>query len=395
MLTERDRYRRGNSGRGWCGLLTLGLALPLASALPLPLASQEGSWESVLAEFSARIDAEVAQDGVGGITAGVFVGTELIWARGFGFADRERHLPATVGTIYRIGSISKSFTAIAMMQVAEEGKLELDGPVVDVLPALAGLQDRPEGAAPVTFRHLASHTSGLNREPGLEGYDHGPLGAWEDKILACIPTTAFFGRPGDQYRYSNIGFGILGLAVSRAAGVPFMQLVEERVIEPLGMRRTTFALTPETWPHMAKGYTVRRDGSVNTEVPYREHAGRGYKVPNGGVYSTVGDLALFAGGVSGHATRAILSPVSRATVRTVQTPEDPERGYSLGFQIYPQADGTVFMGHGGSVPGYNAHLIFEPESGVGVVMLRNYGGGATNLGRASRELLTALMRTHR
>ncbi|MFG1691619.1 serine hydrolase domain-containing protein, partial [Gemmatimonadota bacterium] len=292
-------------------LVSLWLALVLCGTTPT--AAQESTWDSLIADFSARIAEDVATDGVGGITAGIVVGTDPLWGRGFGFADRERHIPATVNTIYRVGSVSKSFTAVAMMQAAERGLLALDDPVVEVLPALSGLADRPEGAVPITFRHLGSHTSGLVREPELERAAYGPLNEWEDKILASIPTTSFFERPGVQYQYSNIGYGILGLATSRAAGVPFMDLVMEGIVETLGMTSTFFALTPETWPHMAKGYANRRfgpvdpenppgeDDLVNTEDPFREHSGRGYKVPNGGVYSTIADLGLFIAGMTGAA----------------------------------------------------------------------------------------------
>ncbi len=386
-------------------LVSLSLALVLGGATPA--VAQERSWDSIIADFSAQIAADVATDGVGGISAGIVVGTDLLWGRGFGFADRERHIPATVNTIYRIGSVSKSFTAVAMMQAVERGVLSLDDPVVEVLPALEGLLDRPEGAVPITFRHLASHTSGLIREPRLERAAYGPLNGWEDKILSSIPTTPFFELPGAQYQYSNIGYGILGLATSRAAGVPFMDLVMEGIVEPLGMTSTFFALTPETWPHMAKGYANRRFGPVdpedppqeedlaNTEGPYREHAGRGYKVPNGGVYSTIADLGLFIAGMTGAAPRAVLSHDGRAEMMRAQTPEGGDRLYGLGFSINDTEDGPRLVGHGGSVSGYNVYMVFEPKSAIGVVILRNYNRGGTNLGEAARGLLLALLEVHR
>ena len=386
-------------------LVSLSLALVLCWATTA--AAQERSWDDIIADFSAQIAADVENDGVGGITAGIVVGRDLLWGRGFGFADRERHIPATVSTIYRVGSVSKSFTAVAMMQAAEGGLFALDDPVEGVLPALSGLADRPAGAIPVTFRHLASHTSGLIREPQLERAAYGPLNEWEDKILASIPTTSFFERPGVQYQYSNIGYGILGLATSRAAGVPFMDLVMEGIVETLGMTSTFFALTPDTWPRMAKGYANRRFGPVdpdnppsdedlvNTEDPYREHSGRGYKVPNGGVYSTIADLGLFIAGMTGAAPRAILSPEGRAEMMRVQTPESGDRLYGLGFFIYDTEDGTRLVGHSGSVSGYSVYMLLEPKSAIGVIVLRNYNRGGTNLGEAASSLLLDLLEAHR
>jgi CubicO group peptidase (beta-lactamase class C family) len=243
---------------------------------------------------------------------------------------------------------------------------------------------------PITFRHLASHTAGLIREPELEGSTEGPLEYWEDKILASIPTTSFYAPPGESYRYSNIGFGILGYSLSRVSGIPFMELVDASIFRPLGMASSGFVVTPAFSEQLATGYERRRDGTVDAELPYLEHVGRGYKVPNGGVYSTVGDLGRFVAGLTGAATVPILGPEGRHLIRIPQTPGGDDL-YSFGFRIHRREGAPDLVGHGGSVAGYNAHLIFEPDSGIGVVLLRNYGGGATNLGRAARELAWRLV----
>ena len=141
---------------------------------------------------------------------------------------------------------------------------------------------------------------------------------------------------------------------------------------------------------LATGYERRRDGRVDAEFPYLEHVGRGYKVPNGGVYSTVGDLGRFVAGLTGAATVPVLGPEGRKLIRSSQTPEEGAQ-YSFGFSISRREGAPDLIGHGGSVAGYNAHLIFEPETGIGVVLLRNYGGGTTNLGGAARELLWKLV----
>jgi len=265
-------------------------------------------WQEALTDFGQRLAREVELDGIGGISAGVVVGRDLVWAQGFGWADVEGRILAGVNSIYRVGSISKSFTAVALLQLWERGYLELDDHVADAVPELTQLVDRPPGADPITFRQLASHTAGLIREPLLEGSTDGPLEFWEDKIRASIPTTSFYAIPGESYRYSNIGFGILGYSLSKVAGIPFMELVDAGVIRPLGMHSTGFVVTPAIAEQLAAGYVVRRDGTVDAETPYREHVGRGYKVPNGGIYSTVGELARFIAGITGAATVPILGP---------------------------------------------------------------------------------------
>jgi CubicO group peptidase (beta-lactamase class C family) len=156
------------------------------------------------------------------------------------------------------------------------------------------------------------------------------------------------------------------------------------------MNASGFVVTPAFAEQLATGYVERRDGTVSAEIPYLEHVGRGYKVPNGGVYSTVGDLGRFVAGLTGAATVPILGPEGRDLIRIPQTPEGDDH-YSFGFRIHRREGSPDLVGHGGSVAGYNAHMIFEPESGIGVLLLRNYGDGETNLGRVARELLWSLV----
>lgn len=385
---------------------------PLAAAAPRPYAATivfllgflgilllpsaaAGQDADVIDAFSRQIAADVEADGIGGITAAVFKGDQVLWSQGFGWADPENRVPAGVRTIYRTGSISKSVTAILMADLVEEGTVALDDAVVDHLPEVAGFGDPPADMAPITLRQLASHTAGLIREPELEGAAAGPIEDWGYKILASIPHTRYDTMPGARYQYSNIGYGVLGYALQRAAGTSFMDLVEDRLFEPLGMRSSTFIVGPDLWRRVAVGFANGADGEVNADFPALEHEGRGYKVPNGGVYATVGNLATFAAAVMGMTEHELLEPATRRDVMTVQTPEDPDAGYGLGFSIRPVAleggDDVRFVGHGGSVAGYNMYLVFEPESGYGVALGRNYNRGATSLGEAGNGLLRALL----
>ena len=265
--------------------------------------------------------------------------------------------------------------------------LGLDDPIAGILPEVEALTDAKPGQAALTFRHLASHTGGLIREPTLQGATSGPIGSWESKILESIPATGYQTGPGEAYSYSNIGYGILGLALSRATGRPFMDLVTERIFRPLGMSSSTFVVGNSLRRRLAAGYENRND-EIDAAFPAREHAGRGYKVPNGGVYSTVGDLARFAAGVSG--ALRLLDEDTRAAMLSIETPESDIVGYGLGFSLRRDGDGTLWANHGGSVAGYTAHLLFDPESQLGVVLLRNYNAGETNLGQAALDLARKL-----
>jgi CubicO group peptidase (beta-lactamase class C family) len=352
----------------------------------------ESTFAGPLARFEEQLKLDVEQDGVGAVTAAVMIGDSLVWARAFGWVDREAERAAEIETIYRTGSISKTFTAVLFMRLVERGTVGLDDPVVTYLPEFELLDGPPEEVRSITLRQLASHTGGLIREPGLEHAAAGPIDRWESKVLQSIPITSLQSTPGAEYSYSNIGFGILGLALSRAANRPFMELVREFVFDPLEMRSSTFVVPPGLESRLAVGYANRPDGSVNAELPALEHSGRGYKVPNGGVYSMVEDLGQFMAGLSGSSATELLSADSRREMLAVQTPESPSRGYGLGLSLRTTETGIWLAGHGGSVAGYNAYMVFDPDSKIGVVLLRNYNRGETNLGRAASGLLEELAR---
>ena len=349
------------------------------------------AWNAAISRFEQRMEAQVAADDVGGVSAAVARGSDVVWARAFGWADRDRRIPAGVGSIYRTGSISKTVTAVAMMRAVERGYIDLDQPLSDIFPATARFPGAMAGAPAPTVRQFASHTSGLVREPDWDIAASGPIEIWQERIVESIPLSRFQTAPGVEYSYSNIGYGTLGLAVARAVGRPFMDFVEEDVFKPLGMTSSTFVIGPELAPRLAAGYVNRGDGNPDPEQPAREHAGRGYKVPNGGVYSTVLDLARFMGALQGRASPAILSEESVAEMSRVHTPEDADNGYGLGVMIRTADDGARLVGHSGSVAGYNAYMLFEPESGLGVVLLRNYNQGEASLGASGQELLVELL----
>jgi CubicO group peptidase (beta-lactamase class C family) len=351
-------------------------------------------WDAVLEAFAAQLSADVETDAVGGIVAGVMVDGDLVWARAFGLADRDRGIPMGTASISRTGSISKSVTAALMMRLVDLGVVRLDDPVEGRLPEIGLIRDPPPGAPPITFRHLASHTAGIIREPELEGAAAGPIGQWEDKVISSLAATRYDSVPGARYQYSNIGFGALGLALSRAAGRSFMDLVEQEIFDPLGMTGSAFVIG-DLEGRLARGYVNGRDGTVDASRPAAEHEGRGYKVPNGGVYSTVADLGRFMGALSGVPGLRILSEESRREMLRVQTPDDLSRGYGLGFSLQTDSAGRTMASHGGSVAGYTAHMAFDPDARIGAVLLRNYQRGATNLGSATQALVRALRRTDR
>lgn len=337
----------------------------------------------IVTAFGNQLNADINNDNLhGSISAAILKNGHVIWAGAFGSAARDRNVSADTNTIYRIGSITKTFTATLLIMLVEEGKLKLDDPVENYLPEIKMLNGYTD-AGKITFRLLASHTSGLKREPDMPGANIGPDSLWETKLLSCIPNTSFNSKPGQEYLYSNMGYAILGLALSRASGVPYLQMVQQQILTPLHMEDTFFELPQAKRARLAEGME-NTEGEVNTKLSLREVNGRGYRVPNGGIFSTPRDLAKFVASLNGKP--ALLTAKSR---RQMQSVPNGGKNYGLGLMLVNKRDLDV-IGHNGSVPGYTAQFAIEQQSGYGVILMRNYNKGSTNLEAISLTLLRQL-----
>jgi CubicO group peptidase (beta-lactamase class C family) len=347
-----------------------------------------------LAAADSMAAAEFARDSAASITVGVVSAGELIWTRSFGFADVRTRRPADRNTVYRIGSITKPFTAVMLLQLMEAGTLRLSDPVARFFPEIGSIGGAGAGDPPVTFHHLALMTSGLPREPREEGpFWTGPVSRWQATLLDALPHTSFAAVPGTRFEYSNLGYAVLGAALERAAGVPYVQWQRERILEPLGMHHTAFDVDPAMARVLATGYEIGDDGAPDETVPARElREGRGYKVPNGALFTTVDDLARFVSFQLGHGPEAVLphAALDRAFGGTVATSADLDMGYGLGFMVMRRGDFT-WLGHNGGVAGYTAMMYFDREHQLGVIVLRNATGGRARIGRLAPDMLRTLI----
>jgi CubicO group peptidase (beta-lactamase class C family) len=376
-----------------------GVLLALAAALLIQAGLQAQSVPARLQGAIARIDAmaaaEHAKDKIASVTVGVVHGDQLIWSRSYGDADVERRIPATKDTVYRIGSITKQFTGLMFLQLLQDDKLSPADPVERFFPEISKVSGRRTGVPPITLIQLATMTSGMGREPAnLPKYLVGPVSKWEDVLIAALGETKYDHEPGARYLYSNIGYATLGAVLGRVAGTPYTRYVEQRILAPLGMTRTTFEPTAAMQSALAKGYAIRRDGDVSAEASEREHAGRGYKVPNGALYTTVGDLARFLAFELGEGPESVLKrdTLAEYQARVGSANGRLDSGYGVGFQLTRRGE-HVFLGHGGSVAGYSAQAWIHRPSRTGIIVLRNAAGGRFDLSgltfRALTELATA------
>jgi CubicO group peptidase (beta-lactamase class C family) len=368
----------------------LGVAVPSGDTLAADSPAAAVLLPAAVAALERQLMADVAADGVGSMAAAVVVGDSVVWQAAFGLADRDAGTLAAPTTLYRAGSISKSVTAITLLALVERRVVGLDDPVAPHLPELVHLADLSPDSRAITFRDLAAHTAGLAREPATDRASRGPVRDWRRKLIAALPSTPAATPPG-TYEYSNVGYALLGLALERAAGRPYEELVRELVLDPLGMTSSYLVVPRAERRRMAAGYVNPARDRVDPRVPRAEHQGRGYRVPNDGLYSTVGDLARLAMAMTGALGDIPITGTSRAAALTDQTAHASLRGtaYGLGFQLHRIGD-SVIAGHSGTVAGYTAYLAFDPATRIGVVLLRNYNNGATNLGATAVRTLLEL-----
>ena len=280
-------------------------------------------------------------------------------------------------TQYRLGSITKTLTATMIMQLRDEGFFTLDDLLYRHLPGT------PVGG--VTLRQLLGHVSGLQREPDGPWWERH-AGGDVDTLLAELAFDKLAGPPYRRFHYSNLAYGLLGAVLQRVTGESWADLVGKRVLDPLGMKRTTYSPVE---PY-ARGFVVDPLHGTLHEEPRLD---AGAMAPAGQLWSTVTDMAKWAAFLA-DPTPAVLS---RETLDEMCAPvviTDPEAwtgGYGLGPHLYRVGE-RVYLGHGGSMPGYVAQLAVHRRSRLGVIAFANaYGLAGTSIRAVALEALTTVV----
>lgn len=342
------------------------------------------------AALEAFVQERMGQGNLAGMSLAVVKGSQLLYQRGFGMRDVEAGLPATPDTLYMIGSVTKSFACLAILQLQERGLLSVDDPVDRYLP----LTLRPFGE-PIRLRHLMSHTSGipaLGWAEAVLGYDQESgspylgIGSVEDMLTFVNGAGDWaHSRPGERWFYLNEGYAILGGVVEKVSGMPFADYVAQNILAPLGMGRSFFGRERlKAEQDAAVPYVVTPEGKrLAREYSYGQLAAAG------GLISSVSDMArylsmLLAGGsgpageiVSRKSLQAMMAPAVPTPPEDVLTGE-PVSHYCWGLAV-SDFFGRRLYGHGGSVGVATASLVFLPDEGLGAVALANGSGYPVSL----------------
>jgi len=315
--------------------------------------------------FSAWLEGQMAYRGLPGIVVGVVADQELVWATGFGFADTKARAPMTPATKFRMASHSKLFTATAVMQLREQGKLGLDDPVSK---HLAWFRVKPAAAddPPPTIEELLTHSSGLPREAGPHWTTHEFPTVEELKALLPDRQAAF--SPEVRFKYSNLAYTLAGMIVETVSGDPWADYVTKHIFQPLGMTESS---VDRNVPGLAVGYGRRMPDGSRAVMPFIDARSMGAAT---GITSTVGDMAKFVSAQFRTGSRGgdrILGTGSLREMHRVRMLENNwTQGNAIGFAVRRVRDKT-YVGHGGGYPGYTTQTLIQLDDKVGVIVLTN------------------------
>lgn len=325
---------------------------------------EEEDFRAVTALLARWADRARRLDDVPGLVLGLACGPDRTWTRGFGLADRERAIPATDTTLFRIASITKVFTALAVLQLRDDGLLALDDAVAEHLPWFR-LENTSE-SQPVTLRHLLTHTSGLPTNSAATDFNRmtSPTVA---EVRRALPTQHLAFTPGTAFKYSNLGFSVLGQVIESASGRSYRRYMEERVLAPLGLEHTVVHPSPDR--SQARGYHLREPDRPRRPADFLHLASF---TPAGGMATTAEDLVRFVSHlIAPERSSGALAPETLREMQRVHHWVDSAHGGSGLAWGVERRPGVHEIYHGGGLPTQTSHIRLDVPAGVGVVVLTN------------------------
>lgn len=341
-------------------------------------------YEAVVERLQSAIEHELEAKQLPAFSIALVDGEHQVWAAGFGHQDAARKVPATADTIYRVGSVSKLFTDIAVMQLVERGELDLDAPVSKYLP---DFKPHNPDERPITLRQLMSHRSGLVRESPVGNY-FDPEEPTLAATVASLNDTTLVYPPGTRTKYSNAGIAVVGLLMEKRLGIPFAEQIETALLKPLAMKQSGFVRTPEVDRHLAAAWMWTYDDRRFVAPKFALGT-----APAGNLYASVGDLAKFLSAlfVDGQGAEGpILKPETLRQMMSPPSDRGAEPGFGLGFHL-EKLDGHLKIGHGGAVYGFSTQLEALPEQKLGVAAVASLDGANGVVSRITDYALRLLL----
>jgi CubicO group peptidase (beta-lactamase class C family) len=353
-------------------------ALALVASAVMPVAAQSDR-AALVTKLDSLAGSGVLENRAAGIVAAVVRGNDTLLFKGYGKADVEWNIPMPADAMFEIGSITKQFTAVALLQLRDEGKLSLDDQITKWLP------DFDTRGNTVTLRRLLDHTSGIK---GLtEMPEFGNLSSNgrfpRDSAYALIKRYPFEFRTGEAQIYNNSAFWLLGLVVEKSSGMTYEDYVEKKLFTPLGMKRSMYCNSSENVERRAHGYGVQ-NGQIR-RAPTNVHT---WPFSAGSLCSTAGDLVTWLKALHGG---KVLSAASYAEMIAPSKLNDgtPIR-YGMGLAVGKDIRGLNFIGHGGGIAGFTSEATWYPDAQAAIVVLMNSNGNI-DPGAVAGELAAELL----
>ena len=368
----------------------LGVALLAGCSSPMPprpTSVAAGDEQAVWQHLETMIAAGMRADKATGLSIAIVDDQRVLWAKGFGWANAENKVPASDQTVYRMGSISKLFTTVAALKLAEDGQLALDAPIQAALPGFRVTP--PSGQPAITPRALMSHHAGLTRDVG-QGMWGRQVGPFRDMVMALQPDDQSY-PAGLLFSYSNVGMTVLGTAVEQVAQEPFDRHLQRRVLTPLGMGTASFTTAlPAAAARPYKG------GQAADEPALRD-------MPAGGLNASVQDMGrfmmmVFANGKTRDG-QTLLTPASLAEMLRVQNagnPLDMDMRTGLGWMLNSIGPDTLrnaglVAHHGGATPHYSSQMYLLPGQKLGVIVAANSANTSTLVDAVAKRAMDLVL----
>ena len=319
-------------------------------------------YNDVIEKLSDAIEYEIKDKNLNAISIAIIKQNDFFWAAGFGFIDKEKKIKADENTIYRVGSVSKLFTDIAIMKKRESGDIDIDLPIQNYLPKF-----NPENIyndEPITLRQLMSHRAGILREPAYGNYFSDNETSLK-KTVESVNNSSLIHPPGTITKYSNAGIAVVGYTLEKVFQKPYIEFMQENILTPLGMNDSSFKFKNSMSLNLAEATMWSYDGR-SFKAPRFELG----MVPAGSLYSSVTDLAKFVnmifsdGSING---KKFVHPNTLTEMFTPQFTTSKMNGYGIGFRI-SKHNSYKMISHGGAIYGYSTQLSALPEPKIGVVV---------------------------
>lgn len=329
------------------------------SLLPVrPAAGQPPSDEALIARVEALVAKTLAKPGAVGFSIAIARGDHVVLSKGYGRADLENGVPATDASLFRIASITKQFTAAAIMRLAERGKLSLDDDFTKYV-------EFPTHGKTVTIRHLLTHTSGIKSYTDVPGFFEtgAALDLTPEKVLEPVRNLPLEFEPGTRWAYSNTGYHLLGMIIEKVSGVPYARHLHDEFFAPLKLTHTRCDVGRDVIPGRARGYGMA-DGSL-VNAPYLSMT---IPYSAGGLLSTAGDLVQWQLALIGG---KVVSPDSYKQMTTPARLSDGS-ATQYGFGLFTsEIDGHANVMHGGGIPGFNSILAYFIDEKLSIAVITN------------------------